>query len=500
MRWLIINPILENFVEKIKAQLIKIDFIEGIVIYGSWSRKEIDFYSDLDIIVYYDNENDEFKKIEDIKNNILIAINENTFIDFYLDGKWIIYAYQNLSKLEIKIKSIFRAIDDIIFIAESRIFPPNKAIAFDRSGKISKIYNENWIQLNNSKRLKNTFIDEMNKFLYYYDGFLTNMARDDEYRAYMNYTIAFYKLVSLMAMVEGKYYNIYQPENFTTTVTKDWGLRQRFYKVSAGLRKYDMYLKKDLLLSFFCNTLKKGKKLFKLDIDIFQIKEFFKQSEEKYPPFKNFRDIGLVPNTFTNRLKIKKGLIFRSASLSKYDSKYILKFLRKHKIKRILDLRGIKELENYRVHNNIYSKDFLENFVIQIPIEPEVETYIPNNPTKNFYYAFLREFRNQIKLIFEKYFVNVNEEKLIIHCEGGKDRTGIIIAILLDVLGVEREIIINDYLLSYSDTKRNHIEFILNILNKEYNGTENFLVKYCKISNEVIQKIRNTLLEYVWRF
>ena len=59
-----------------------------------------------------------------------------------------------------------------------------------------------------------------------------------------------------------------------------------------------------------------------------------------------------------------------------------------------------------------------------------------------------------------------------------KDRTGVIIAILLDLLELSRELIMEDYLLSYSNTKRYYIDLVLKVIDKEYGGTENFLVNH----------------------
>ena len=215
-----------------------------------------------------------------------------------------------------------------------------------------------------------------------------------------------------------------------------------------------------------------------------------------YPPFGNFRDISYIPNKYAKDVKIKEGVIYRSASLSKHDIQTIEKFLKENNINFILDLRGLKELEEYRVYNNVYKGEFKERYVISIPFEPSVDTYIPSNLSLNFYYAVLREFREEINLIFQNYFSNAINERLIIHCEAGKDRTGIVIALLLDLIGIEREHIIEDYLLSRSDTKRSYIEFMLETIDKEYGSTEKYLTEFCKIPKETILTIRNSLIDH----
>ncbi|MHA1726013.1 MAG: tyrosine-protein phosphatase [Promethearchaeota archaeon] len=107
------------------------------------------------------------------------------------------------------------------------------------------------------------------------------------------------------------------------------------------------------------------------------------------------------------------------------------------------------------------------------------------------YLSYCKEF----KLIFEKYILNAPKNKIIIHCEGGKDRTGIIIALLLNLLGVQRELIIEDYLLSYDTTKREYIEEFFKILDEKYDGVINYLTSFCHIPMEIINKIKNNLLK-----
>jgi len=56
-----------------------------------------------------------------------------------------------------------------------------------------------------------------------------------------------------------------------------------------------------------------------------------------------------------------------------------------------------------------------------------VNIYLPDKPYENFYYAFLKDYSGKFRLIFEDYFAKASTDRLIIHCEGGKDRTGMVI-------------------------------------------------------------------------
>ena len=161
-----------------------------------------------------------------------------------------------------------------------------------------------------------------------------------------------------------------------------------------------------------------------------------------YPEFENFRNISYIPNNFSEKMKIKEKLIFRSSSLAKYDAFKVEKLLKLQGIRYIVDIRDKDELKTYELKENLYySKKFSDLYVKNIPLNPFVKKYINNDSMKNFYYAIIKDYPKQIGFIF-KLISDVLKHKIIIHCQAGVDRTGIIIALLYDLLGVERQFIL----------------------------------------------------------
>ena len=51
-------------------------------------------------------------------------------------------------------------------------------------------------------------------------------------------------------------------------------------------------------------------------------------------------------------------------------------------------------------------------------------------------------------------FADAGSQPLVVHCTAGKDRTGVITALLLSVLGVERDLIVVDYRQTNRDVAR----------------------------------------------
>lgn len=46
------NPIIDRIAIIIEDEIKKLDFVESIVYFGSYGRKDHDFYSDLDVFIY----------------------------------------------------------------------------------------------------------------------------------------------------------------------------------------------------------------------------------------------------------------------------------------------------------------------------------------------------------------------------------------------------------------------------------------------------------------
>lgn len=486
-----LNRIITSIVEKLLTKLKRNNSIEGIVVYGSYARSELDYYSDVDMIVYV---SDSVTTYENVLNDILEVIRDidNVLFIFEKHGKFIIYTTSHFIKLEITIKKMSEIEKaDVILVKESRVRNLKDAILFDRNNRIRQAYERLWNELDNDVAKKARY--HIFSVLYYYDNFLVHFSRGDIYRAYMNYTIAFYHLASVLAIANSEFRNTYQPWFLTRDILKGDSLK-RFYEASSSMNPVEMFYSKETMLSLFLDAVERIEKWFNLGL-VENIKLFIKKTREKYPPFYNFRDISKIVNLCSKNVKIRPGLIFRSASLSRYRSETLLKFLRENNIRYIVDLRTEEDRIMFeKAKGRKYSDEIIQNYLVNIPINAKVKIYIENDPYKNLYYGVLKESKDAIRRVFEDYIANADKAPLIIHCEGGKDRTGIIIAILLRVLGVERECIIEDYLASYSDTKREYIEFLLDVVDKEYGGVERYLVDYCGVSRSTIEKIRKILV------
>ena len=165
----------------------------------------------------------------------------------------------------------------------------------------------------------------------------------------------------------------------------------------------------------------------------------------------NFRDIGGVPTV--NGKHVREKVIFRSASPDKISKEDIGK-LHELNIRTIIDLRAPDETG--RRPKKLDGID-----TISLPLDYERTTrerLIPlikqkNSQNKiddliNSLYVEILDgsvgvFREITDLLLEP-----SRSPILIHCQAGKDRTGIIVALIMMALNTDHKSIINDYMAS----------------------------------------------------
>ncbi len=121
---------------------------------------------------------------------------------------------------------------------------------------------------------------------------------------------------------------------------------------------------------------------------------------------------------------------------------------------------------------------------------------------------FVRDFQPE----FTKFFSILSDPSnapLLFHCSAGKDRTGYAAAMFLSALGVDRETVIEDYMLSAellrdkyaADVKRypelgplmtvqrRYIEGAFEVIDSEYGGVENYLTQYLDVDLALMRSL-----------
>ncbi len=160
----------------------------------------------------------------------------------------------------------------------------------------------------------------------------------------------------------------------------------------------------------------------------------------------NFRDLGGYP-TADGRRAVAWGLVYRSDSLHALTPRDLERLEADLRIREVVDLRtpaeraaepsrGLEALSLRQHHLPLYdgTKGAVER---------------PNLSLDEIYFLLLQFAHKRVVRVLST--LADARGPAVFHCAAGKDRTGVIAAVLLGILGVEDEVIIEDYAL----TRRN---------------------------------------------
>ncbi|HWI47949.1 MAG TPA: tyrosine-protein phosphatase [Rummeliibacillus sp.] len=191
----------------------------------------------------------------------------------------------------------------------------------------------------------------------------------------------------------------------------------------------------------------------------------------------NFRDMGGYKTEDGRR--VKKGIFYRSGDLSKMTDND----------KAVFETLGIRTIFDYRDHGEAKAKpdpEFINVVNIRLPAKGNVGFEMPTVTLKD---IDNREFLQKIKgdIFTEMYsqmaFNNPSYQKLmeivqepdqlglLHHCAAGKDRTGVGGALILLALGIPRDTILVDYLLT-NDYMKPMRDAMIPILSQHLNEQE----------------------------
>jgi protein-tyrosine phosphatase len=248
---------------------------------------------------------------------------------------------------------------------------------------------------------------------------------------------------------------------------------------------------------------------------------------------RNLRDLGGY-RTMDGR-EIKKGLLYRSDHLGQI-SKGDLEKLPALGVKTVYDLRGEKEQETFpqRLPEIVPVKVVSLPIFYQgldprvtarrIVISGDVEDGEFHQLMIDAYRAYVLDFRSQWSTLL-KGLAEPETPPALIHCTYGRDRTGVAVALILSSLGVPREKVMEDYLLSnkfwesktdmYSclancascfRTPRSEVRALMEVrpeylqavflaIDEHYGSFDNYLDQGLGIDEQTLERLRTALLQ-----
>ena len=226
---------------------------------------------------------------------------------------------------------------------------------------------------------------------------------------------------------------------------------------------------------------------------------------------RNFRDLSY--------LGLKEGMICRSDVLY-HLSKEEKNFLKKeHNIRITIDLRRREEYRRLK-DSHIF---MVKHYNLPLAADGEIKMIellgmkLPD--MLSFYKEIVGREKKQTWTKIFKLLLKNNNKGILYHCSSGKDRTGILTAVILYALGFDKETIYKDYLLTnesplyykehvpetlseeqkktfleYFEARKEYLDTSFDEINRVFGSIDNFLKENCSLDDDKIQKLKNKYL------
>jgi protein-tyrosine phosphatase len=214
----------------------------------------------------------------------------------------------------------------------------------------------------------------------------------------------------------------------------------------------------------------------------------------------NVRDLGDLPAGAGRRTR--RQALVRSDNLHRLTEEGQAA-LRDYGVRTIIDLRLAYEVE---MHPNPFAagQEPGEPRYLNLPFhDPAIDAAIDGaQATQSEYILMVESSKEFVAAAIKAVVAGLEDGGVLVHCHGGKDRTGIIVGLLLSLAGVPREIILEDFALSEARLEASNMAWLeeqnrkqgqpvdkpewmfarpeklgglLDYLDREYGGVESYL-------------------------
>jgi protein tyrosine/serine phosphatase/predicted nucleotidyltransferase len=467
-------------IRQIADVLIVNSHVDTAFLYGSFARGSHNVNSDIDVAIVMDKYCDIDNLLRELQksfcNQLLYASKVN------LRNKIVLY-FNGIPKAEISYSHDIKEHERFFLGSEVPLDMVADCILFDKTGRtlqhLQSITQSKHCNADNDHQKE--IANLIDKFIYEFESCSNAHRRSDGYHFYFFYNIALQIAVQLKSISHGQTKYNFLPKSFIANTLRREE-QENFYSLRGSLFLPEANAQKRKLLDFFYSSIRGLMPNKKME-ELIQFCEAIYSRDFLW----NFRDIS------QHNPKIRSGVIYRTATMTLFQKEdFFGEFIQAKKIKTVVDLRAEKE-----VKESNYTENSLRHFNwVHAPFDPwnqSIEFQAEQHQGTDIeiaYRFFIIECKNSIQRAIEAILNEQNSTA--IHCYAGKDRTGIFISLLHLLSGAEIETVYNDYLATETDTKKEYLNIILDIIDN-HNGIEEYLLS-CGLLYDQIFKLKKKLI------
>ncbi|MHA1715112.1 MAG: tyrosine-protein phosphatase, partial [Promethearchaeota archaeon] len=312
------------------------------------------------------------------------------------------------------------------------------------------------------------------KILYLFDLSSQVNFSGDPYRFFQLFTTMLFKALSLQALVKGCFGSWRNPVNFIKSMNNSIE-REFIESLFPRIGSEDANGIKIKFMDWFCDLLpdlsnKLGKSIMPLEL---QNIERFLDAVIRRDYLKNFRRV-----SGTNS-------IFRSPNPENYlEHEDLLEaFLIKNNIGLIIDLREPRKKGINHRYSSLLKRLNIKRLIVNLTKTADGRAIGPS------YAKRADVLKSEIGKVFKGFLEE--DSAVLLHCDAGKDRTGIVAALFQKLANVSEDEIVKDYVLTGHDARESRILELLRYIQQK-GGIEQYLDE-CGINLEAQNLIKSKI-------
>lgn len=283
--------------------------------------------------------------------------------------------------------------------------------------------------------------DEIEKFLTGFEAASAAHRRSDGYQFYFHYNLALHRLARLMELCRGNPVYLFLPKMLLSRLMPS-PEQQRWRSLRGTLYLPEANAAKRQLAETFLAVFEELSRRCALSRSPDEVRSFLDAVIHR-DLFFNVRDFA---DAFDGL--VRRGRLFRASTLTRWqDEPALRRWLADQNIRTIIDFRHPDEMVEPRAR---YPADLLGPIrYVNLPLSgpPGQGAAPPPAELGRSYMALLLEHLPSVVEALRVIAADANEAT-VVHCHAGKDRTGFFCAVLAMLLGLPRDRIHDDYVLS----------------------------------------------------